>query len=149
CGFAQSQEAYDSAVEVLFSTLDKIDAHLATNRYLCGDALTLADICLFTTLIRFDLVYNVLFKCTKKKLIEYPTLHGYMLDIYQIPKVAATCNFDAIMDGYYRILFPLNPGGIRPAMPLGYAHETLSKPHNREMLSKTNKFRSVSASSVV
>ncbi|ERN18965.1 uncharacterized protein LOC18447337 [Amborella trichopoda] len=149
CGFAQSQEAYDSAVEVLFSTLDKIDAHLATNRYLCGDALTLADICLFTTLIRFDLVYNVLFKCTKKKLIEYPNLHGYMLDIYQIPKVAATCNFDAIMDGYYRILFLLNPGGIRPAMPLGYAHEALSKPPNREMLSKTNKFRSVSASSVV
>ncbi|XP_077229883.1 glutathione S-transferase family protein [Tasmannia lanceolata] len=134
CGFAQSQEAYDVAVNGLFSTLEMLEAHLATSRYLCGDALTLADICLFTTLIRFDLVYNVLFKCTKKKLLEYPNLHGYTRDIYQIPKVAATCDFNAIMDGYYRILFPLNPGSIRPALPSGCEHESLAKLHNRESL---------------
>ena len=84
CGFAQSQEAYDTAVNGLFSTLDMVDDHLGNSRYLCGDTLTLADVCLFTTLIRFDIVYNVLFKCTKKKLIEYPNLHGYMRDIYQV-----------------------------------------------------------------
>ena len=84
CGFAQSQEAYDRAVNDLFSTLDKVDDHLGTSRYLCGDTITLADVCLFTTLIRFDLVYNVLFKCTKKKLLEYHNLHGYMRDIYQV-----------------------------------------------------------------
>lgn len=84
CGFAQSQEAYDMAVNELFSTLDMLDDHLGGCRYLCGDMLTLADICLFTTLVRFDLVYNVLFKCTKKKLLEYPNLHGYMRDIYQV-----------------------------------------------------------------
>ena len=70
CGFAQSQEAYDRAVNDLFSTLDKLEDHLPNSRYLCGDTLTLVDICLFTTLIRFDLAYNVLFKCTKKKLCE-------------------------------------------------------------------------------
>ncbi|XP_047311173.1 glutathionyl-hydroquinone reductase PcpF [Impatiens glandulifera] len=131
CGFAQSQEAYDSAVNGLFKTLDMVDDHLGKSRYLCGDALTLADVCLFTTLIRFDLVYNVMFKCTKKKIIEYPNLHPYMRDIYQIPNVAATCNFEATMDGYYKFLFPLNPGGIRPIMPSGSEHEVLSKPHNR------------------
>lgn len=68
----------------LFSTLDVIDDHLGGSRYLCGDTLTLADICLFTTLIRFDVVYNVLFKCTRKKLLEYPNLHGYMREIYQV-----------------------------------------------------------------
>lgn len=88
CGFAQSQEAYDLAVNDLFSTLDMLDDHLGSSRYLCGGALTLADVCLFTTLIRFDLVYNVLFKCTKKKLLEYPNLHGYMRDIYQVPTFA-------------------------------------------------------------
>ncbi|KAH7511657.1 hypothetical protein JRO89_XSUnG0183200 [Xanthoceras sorbifolium] len=134
CGFAQSQEAYDTAVNGLFSALEKIEDHLGGSRYLCGDTLTLADVCLFTTLIRFDLVYNVLFKCTKKKLIEYPNLHGYMCDIYQIPKVAETCNFTEIMDGYYKILFPLNPGSIRPVMPSACAHQLLSKPHNRESL---------------
>ncbi|XWS47031.1 hypothetical protein CRYUN_Cryun14cG0118400 [Craigia yunnanensis] len=84
CGFAKSQEAYDVAVNGLFSTLDRIDDHLGGSRYLCGDGVTLADICLFTTLIRFDLVYNVLFKCMKKKLLEFTNLHGYIRDIYQV-----------------------------------------------------------------
>ncbi|KAL6968150.1 glutathionyl-hydroquinone reductase [Sarracenia purpurea var. burkii] len=139
CGFAQSQEAYDSAVNELFSALDKLDDHLRNFRYLCGDVLTLADVCLFTTLVRFDLVYNVIFKCTKRKLIEFPNLHPYMRDIYQIPKVAATCNFGAIMDGYYKTLFPLNPSSIRPAMPSGCEHEFLSQPHNRSSLSSVDK----------
>ncbi|KAL3517733.1 hypothetical protein ACH5RR_020322 [Cinchona calisaya] len=139
CGFAQSQEAYDIAVNELFSTLDLIDGHLGGSRYLCGDELTLADVCLFTTLIRFDLVYNVMFKCTKKKLIEYPNLYGYLRDIYQIPKVAATCNFVAIMDGYYKFLFPLNPGNIRPIMPSDCEHDELSRPHSRESLAMTGK----------
>lgn len=138
CGFAQSQEAYDTAVNDLFDTLEMLNDHLLCSRYLCGDTLTLADVCLFTTLVRFDPVYNVLFKCTKKKLVEYPNLHGYMRDIYQIPKVAETCNFAEIMDGYYRILFPLNPGGIRPIIPLGCAQEALLEPHRRESLSSAN-----------
>ncbi|CAK7333915.1 unnamed protein product [Dovyalis caffra] len=146
CGFAQSQEAYDSAVNGLFTTLEIVEDHLATSRYLCGDTLTLADVCLFTTLIRFDIVYNVLFKCTKKKLIEYPNLHGYLRDMYQMPKVAGTCNFSAIMDGYYKVLFPLNPGSISPVMPSGCEHEALSTPHNRESLSLANKTTQVSVS---
>ncbi|KAL9235710.1 hypothetical protein vseg_010449 [Gypsophila vaccaria] len=139
CGFAQTQEAYDAAVSDLFDTLDMLENHLETSRYLCGESLTLADICLFTTLIRFDLVYNVMFKCTKKKLVEYPNLHGYMRDIYQIPKVAETCNMEAMMDGYYKFLFPLNPGNIRPVMPSGCTREALFRPHNRELLSPANK----------
>ncbi|XP_074585651.1 uncharacterized protein LOC141841385 [Curcuma longa] len=135
CGFAQSQEAYDNAVNDLFNTLDKIESHLSTSRFLCGDVLTLADVCLFTTLIRFDLAYNVLFKCTKKKLVEYPNLYGYTCDIYQIPEVARTCNFEAIMDGYFCTLFPLNPGGIRPVMPSACSHDFLAKPHDRQVLS--------------
>lgn len=57
----------------------------------------------------------------------------------QIPKVAATCNFGAIMDGYYKILFPLNPSSIRPVMPSGCEHEFLSQPHNRTSLSLVDK----------
>lgn len=146
CGFAQSQQAYDCAVNDLFTTLDMLDNHLDKSRYLCGDMLTLADICLFTTLIRFDLVYNVLFKCTKRKLIEYKNLHAYVRDIYQIPKVASTCDFEAIMDGYYRILFPLNPGSIRPVMPSKCEHKSLSKAHNRESLSPVGEVMPISVS---
>ncbi|GLU03717.1 hypothetical protein SLE2022_209030 [Rubroshorea leprosula] len=139
CGFAQSQEAYDAAVNDLFSILDKIEDHLGSSRYLCGDELTLADVCLFTTLIRFDIVYNVMFKCMKKKIVEYPNLHGYMRDIYQIPRVAMTCNLEATMDGYFRMLFPLNPGCIRPVMPSGCEHEALTRPHNRGSMASADK----------
>ncbi|EPS62322.1 hypothetical protein M569_12468 [Genlisea aurea] len=132
CGFAQSQEAYDAAVNELFDVLDTVDDHLGKSRYLCGDELTLADVCLFTTLIRFDVVYNVLFKCTKKKVVEYENLHGYMREIYQIPTVAATCNFEATIEGYYKMLFPLNPGSICPIMPLASQPDTLLKPHLRD-----------------
>eukprot|EP01018_Ginkgo_biloba_P030654 Gb_29988 [translate_table: standard] len=135
CGFAQSQEAYEIAVQCLFNTLDGLEAHLAASRYLCGDCLTLADIRLFTTLFRFDPVYHILFKCSKRKLSEYPNLYGYMLDIYQMPRVASTCDLQAIMDGYYRILFPLNPGGIQPVAPLGFDRNSLHKSHNRELVS--------------
>ncbi|CAN8267656.1 unnamed protein product [Cochlearia groenlandica] len=134
CGFAQSQEAYDEAVKEIFSTLDEIEEHLCSNRYLCGERLTLSDVCLFTTLIRFDPVYNVLFKCTKKKLVEYPNLYGYLRDIYQLPGVAATCDLPAIMDGYYKTLFPLNASGIQPAISSSGDQDSLMKPHNRDLV---------------
>ncbi|KAG0591529.1 hypothetical protein M758_1G178500 [Ceratodon purpureus] len=135
CGFAQSQEAYDSAVESLFNALDKVEAHLASSRYLCGDVFTLADVRLFTTLFRFDPVYQILFKCSKQKLAEYENLQGYMRDVYQIPGVAETCDMDAIMYGYYKVLFPLNPGGISPAMPRVADSRALLEPHHRHKIS--------------
>ena len=135
CGFAQSQEAYDAAASELFGALDRLEAHLGGCRYLCGDRLTLADVCLFTTLIRFDLVYNTLFRCTRRKLAEYPSLHAYTRDIYQMPKVAETCDMEAIMAGYFKTLFPLNPGGIQPLPPASCDSESLLRPHGREALS--------------
>uniref|UniRef100_A0A0D9VMJ9 GST C-terminal domain-containing protein n=1 Tax=Leersia perrieri TaxID=77586 RepID=A0A0D9VMJ9_9ORYZ len=138
CGFAQSQEAYNVAASELFSALDRLEDHLSGSRYLCGDKLTLADVCLFTTLIRFDLVYNSLFRCTRRKLVEYPSLHAYTRDIYQMPKVADTCDMDAIMDGYFGTLFPLNPGGIQPLVPASCDREALLEPHGREALSSAS-----------
>lgn len=136
CGFAQGQEAYEAAVEGLFKTLNMLEEHLAASRYLCGDSLTLADIRLFTTLYRFDSVYSILFKCSKQKLFEFPNLYGYLRDIYQIPGVESTCDMPAIMDGYYRILFPLNPGSICPVIPKSSESPALTQPHGREKLSK-------------
>ena len=117
CGFAQTQVAYDNAHVELFATLDLIEDLLATQDYLCGDLLTLADIRLFTTLIRFDLVYHHLFKCNRRRIRDYPQLQAYICKIYHMPGVAATCNFPTILQDYYGNLFPLNPGGIIPQLP--------------------------------
>ncbi len=132
CGFAQTQEAYNQACNELFTTLDEIDAALETNRYLCGDSLTLADVRLFTTLFRFDVVYYGLFKCNQKRIQDYENLGGYLRDIYQLPGVAQTCDLESVKRDYYGNLFPLNPGGI---IPVCSGVETLLQPHNRNRIS--------------
>jgi putative glutathione S-transferase len=132
CGFAQTQAAYEEACKQLFSTLDEIDAVLATNRYLCGD-ITLADVRLFTTLFRFDVVYYGLFKCNQRRIQDYQNLGAYLRDLYQLPGVAQTCDFESVKRDYYGNLFPLNPGGI---IPLGPDISSLMSPHHRENIGK-------------
>jgi len=132
CGFAQSQEAYNQACNELFVTLDEIDAALQTNRYLCGENLTLADVRLFTTLFRFDSAYYGLFKCNRQRIRDYQNLGAYLRDLYQLPCVADTCDVESVKRDYYGNLFPLNPGGIIPNGPdMAYLYE----PHNRESIS--------------
>lgn len=140
CGFAQTQEAYESACKELFTTLDEIDRVLATRRYLCGDAVTLADVRLFTTLFRFDVVYYSLFKCNRRRIQDYSQLSGYLRDLYQLPGVAATCNLEAVKRDYYGNLFPLNPGGLIPVGP----EVDLHQPHNRERLTAADSVKSSS-----
>lgn len=130
CGFAQTQSAYEQAAKALFATLDEIDALLQTRRFLCGSQITLADVRLFTTLFRFDLVYYGLFKCNLRRIQDYAQLSGYLRDIYQLPGIAATCNLEAVKRDYYGNLFPLNPGGL---IPLGPALD-LGQPHDRANL---------------
>ncbi|MFM7428112.1 MAG: glutathione S-transferase C-terminal domain-containing protein, partial [Elainella sp.] len=116
--------------------LDELDSHLTNQRYLCGSQLTLADLRLFTTLFRFDTVYHSLFKCSRRRIQDYPQLSGYLRDIYQLPGVAATCNLEAVKRDYYGNLFPLNPGGLIPDGPeLG-----LTRPHGREALGESIQF---------
>jgi glutathionyl-hydroquinone reductase len=129
CGFAQTQAAYEQANQELFTTLDQIDEVLKTSRYLCGDRLTLADIRLFTTLFRFDLVYYGLFKCNRRRIKDYENLGAYLRDLYQLPGVSATCDLEQVKRDYYGNLFPLNPGGI---IPTGPDITDLLQPHNRE-----------------
>lgn len=132
CGFAQTQEAYNQACHELFAALDEIDAHLANHRYLCGDRVTLADVRLFTTLFRFDVVYHGLFKCNRRRIRDYAHLGPYLQDLYQLPGVADTCDLDAVKRDYYGNLFPLNPGGIIPSGP---DITNLTAPHGRDRLS--------------
>ena len=117
CGFAQTQEAYEKACQELFTTLDEIDNTLSTSPYLCGESVTLADVRLFTTLFRFDIVYYGLFKCNLRRIKDYKYLSVYLQDLYQLPGIADTCNLEAVKKDYYGNLFPLNPGGIIPLGP--------------------------------
>ena len=116
-GFATTQSAYEEAVTELFEALDQWDEHLGENRYLAGDVLTEADICMFTTLIRFDPVYYGHFKCNLQHIYEYPNLWNYTLELYQLPGVADTCRFEHITRHYYYSHASINPHRIVPEGP--------------------------------
>ncbi|SHI48052.1 putative glutathione S-transferase [Shimia gijangensis] len=117
-GFATTQGAYDAAVYPLFDTLGWLEERLSTNRYLMGDTLTEADWRLFTTLIRFDPVYHLHFKCNRKRLTDYPNLWAYTRELYQMPGVAGTVNMHHIVRHYHYSHETVNPYRIVPINPV-------------------------------
>lgn len=129
-GFATTQSAYDEAVTALFETLDWLEDHLSTRRYLLGAALTEADWRLFTTLVRFDLVYHLHFKCNRNRLTDFPNLWSYTRELFQIPGVAETVHFAHITRHYHYSHTSINPHRIIPINPRLDFHA----PHNRERL---------------
>lgn len=127
-GFATTQEAYEEAVRPLFETLDKLEARLSRQRYLCGERITEADWRLFTTLIRFDSVYYGHFKCNIRRIADYPSLWGFTRELYQWPGVRETTNFQHIKRHYYESHRTINPTGIVPVGP----DLDFNAPHGRD-----------------
>jgi glutathionyl-hydroquinone reductase len=116
-GFAGTQEAYEAAVVPLFQTMDWLEEHLQSRRFLAGEKPTEADWRLFTTLVRFDAVYHGHFKCNIRRLIDYPNLWAYTRELYQWPGIAATVNLTHIKRHYYMSHRHINPTGIVPVGP--------------------------------
>ncbi|WP_417803729.1 glutathione S-transferase family protein [Thalassospira lucentensis] len=130
-GFATTQSAYEEAATTLFKALDWLEERLSTQRYLAGDRLTEADLRLFTTLVRFDPVYHGHFKCSIRKLNEYPNLWAYTRDLYQQPGIKQTVFMDHIKGHYYESHPTINPSGVVPIGPV----MDLDAPHGRDKLS--------------
>lgn len=74
---------------------------MSNERYTTGNTFTEADIALFTTFLRFDLVYHAHFKCNVRRLRDYPNLWAFTRDVYQMPAVKSTCNLEAFKTHYY------------------------------------------------
>ncbi len=127
-GFARSQEAYEEAFDALFDTLDKLDAHLETNRYISGGRISEADWRLFPTLVRFDVAYVGAFKCNKRRIADYPNLWNFTRALYQMPGIAGTVHLDHIKDHYYMSHPQINPARIVPRGP----ELDFTAPHDRE-----------------
>jgi len=127
-GFAHSQKAYEKNFDRLFDTLNFLENLLSKQRYLVGKQITEADWRLFTTLVRFDAVYVGHFKCNKCRIIDYPNLYNFMLELYQWPGIAETVNFIHIKQHYYYSHTEINPTQIIPKGPA----QDFDQPHNRE-----------------
>lgn len=130
-GFATTQASYEEAVRDVFAMLDQLDQRLSERRFLFGDHPLETDWRLFVTLIRFDPVYFGHFKCNFREIRDYPNLSGYLRDLYQVPGIAETVNFDHIKRHYYCTHDSINPTRIVPLGPL----QDLLAPSGRESLS--------------
>lgn len=130
-GFARSQEAYDHAVDALFEHLDHLEGRLAERRWLVGDRFTEADLRLFTTLVRFDPVYATHFKCSRRRLVDYPNLWAFTREIAQVPEIRATIHLDHVRNHYFRSHTALNPRQLVAALPEAF---DLDRPHDRARL---------------
>jgi putative glutathione S-transferase len=127
-GFATRQRPYEISCRKLFEALDRLEDRLSKNRYLFDDRLVEADWRLFCTLVRFDVVYHGHFKCNLRRIIDYPNLQGYLMDLYQQPGIGETVNFDHIKRHYYMTHTEINPTRIVPLGPI----LDLGRPHGRE-----------------
>ena len=130
-GFATSQHGYEQACRAVFAALDTLEERLSRSRYLFGNRIVESDWRLFCTLVRFDSVYHGHFKCNIRRIVDYPNLQSFLLDLYQQPHIAGTVNFDHIKRHYYVTHTEINPTGIVPIGPL----LDLTKPHGREGIS--------------
>ena len=116
-GLATSQAVYEEAFDALFSTLSALEERLLRRRYLLGDSITEADVRLYPTLARFDVVYYTHYKCNLNRLVDYPGLWGYARDLYQTPGFGDTTDFVQIKRHYYQTQDWINPSRIVPKGP--------------------------------
>lgn len=128
-GFAQSQEEYEKAYDVLFQRLDWLEERLSKSRYLFGDQITDSDIRLYVTLARFDVAYYFCFKTNRNRLTDFDNLWNYAKDLYTIPAFKEATDFDSIKKGYHLGNHAHNPYNI---LPLGPDISIWEEPHNRD-----------------
>lgn len=129
-GLATTQAAYEEAFDAVFTTLDALEERLARRRFLLGGQVTEADVRLFPTLVRFDAVYYLLYKCNLHRLADYPHLWGYARDLYQRPGFGDTTDFVQIKRHYYQAQLWINPNGIVPKGPF----VSWLEPHGRDRM---------------
>ena len=119
CGFARNQRSYEKASKNLFKALSKIEKKLDKNigNWICGEELSYADIYLFPTVIRWELIYSHLFKCTEKEICDFKNIIKWRLKFFKLSSVSETCFDSEWKQDYYKALFPLNPNQIIPILP--------------------------------
>jgi putative glutathione S-transferase len=116
-GFATRQAVYEKAARAVFATLDDLELRLGKARFLFGNTPVETDWRLFCTLVRFDAVYHGHFKCNVRRVVDYPNLQRHLRDLFHVPGIAETVNFDHIKRHYYMTHAEINPTRIVPIGP--------------------------------
>ena len=120
CGFATSQMAYNEACDDVRRGLHDCNEILSQSTFVCSNTtMTIADVYLLPTLLRYDAVYSPLFKaggahnCLRST--DYPHIQRYLQFCWNaIPGIRESINLTQACASYYEQLFPLNPSQIIP-----------------------------------
>ncbi|TMW58127.1 hypothetical protein Poli38472_011715 [Pythium oligandrum] len=91
--FAPNDEAREAAIKDLYAGLDRVEDILSKKRYIAGNTFTETDIRLFVVLIRFDFSFAKFFKFPKL-IEEYPNTLNYLRDVYQLPGIKETVDWE-------------------------------------------------------
>ena len=108
CGFARNQRSYEKASKKLFEALSKIEKKFDKNlgNWICGEDLTYADIYLFPTIIRWELIYRQLFKCTEKEISDFKNIVKWRSSFFELTRVSETCFDSEWKKDYYKAFRP-------------------------------------------
>tara|TARA_B100000900_G_C20513978_1_gene689238 strand:- start:83 stop:1027 length:945 start_codon:yes stop_codon:yes gene_type:complete len=122
CGFARNQNSYIYSSKRLFSALKDIDTLIKTNGgpWILGKKISVADIYLFPTLIRWEMIYSKLFKCTEKEICKFKNIIQWRYRFFNLNGISETCFDKEWLEDYYKAIFPLNPNQIIPLQPSLY-----------------------------
>jgi glutathionyl-hydroquinone reductase len=126
--FATTPAERDAASTRYFTALRALDAHLATQRFLVGQAPTEADWLLLPSLLRFEWVYRTLAGLQAHSLADFPALLGYTRELCQWPGIAATQDMALTRESYFTSMRRFNPSGVVPP----YRGVDFALPHRRE-----------------
>ena len=121
-GFAPTQKVYETNCLIVFETLDRLESILAKEDplFVLGTTEpTEIDIKLYTTLVRFDAVYQQHFKLMIRSIRHgYPHLNRWLKNFYwNIPGVKETTDFKHIKENYTKSHVDINPKSITPLGP--------------------------------
>lgn len=131
-GFAQSQDAYNESVKRVFNTLDALNDRLTSQRYYFGSVLTDTDVRLFPSLIRFDSIYYILFKCSIRRLVDYSALFNYAKDLFQIKGIESTVDFKTMRTASYT-----NDSGVKNPIIAAQPDINWHSQHHRSNIGST------------
>lgn len=129
CGLATSQEEHERAALLLFTMLDVIEARFAGRKgtknsndmFYHGERMTETDVHLFTTIVRFDVVYAQHYKTNIRDIRSgYPYIHTWLRLLYwALPHAfQETTWFDHIKKGYTQSQTQVNPTAVTPLGPV-------------------------------
>lgn len=90
-------EKYIESAHRFYGTLEQLEADLSESRFLAGDFVTQADVALYVSLVRFDILYSRYFEPVKYRIQDLKNVSEYLKDLYQIPAFAHNTDFNAII----------------------------------------------------